>query len=73
MKLLNSPGPNTDPWGTLLITDLHLDIETLTTTLDVAIQPIPHDLTVHLSNLYLPNFERRMLWGFMLKALQMSR
>ena len=33
MKILNSTGPNTDLWGTPLVTDLHLDIELLTTTL----------------------------------------
>ncbi|KAK4827142.1 LOW QUALITY PROTEIN: hypothetical protein QYF61_014736 [Mycteria americana] len=32
-KMLNSAGPNTDPWGTPLITGLHLDIEPLTATL----------------------------------------
>ena len=33
MKVLNSTRPNTNPWGTPLVTDLHLDIEPLTTTL----------------------------------------
>jgi len=29
MKILNNIGPNTDPGGTALVTDLHLDIELL--------------------------------------------
>ena len=33
MKKLNSTGPNMDPQGTPLVTNLHLDIEPLTTTL----------------------------------------
>ncbi|KAF1478525.1 Cilia- and flagella-associated protein 99, partial [Pygoscelis antarcticus] len=33
MKILNSTGPNTDPCRTPLVTNLHLDIEPLTTTL----------------------------------------
>ena len=34
-KILNNTGPNTDPWGMPLITGFHLDIEPLTTTLQV--------------------------------------
>ncbi|PKU42524.1 rna-directed dna polymerase from mobile element jockey-like [Limosa lapponica baueri] len=33
MKILNSAGPSTDSQGTPLVTDLHLDIELLTTIL----------------------------------------
>lgn len=31
-KVLNSAGPITNPWGMLLFTDLHMDIESLTAT-----------------------------------------
>ena len=33
IKMLKSTGPRTDPWGTALMTVLHLDTESLTTTL----------------------------------------
>jgi len=33
IKMLESTGSKTDPWGTPLVSDLHLDIEPLTTTL----------------------------------------
>ena len=33
LKILKSISPSTDPWGTPLITDLHRDIEPLTTIL----------------------------------------
>jgi len=33
--MLKSTGPSTDPWGTPLVTDLHLDIEPLNTALRV--------------------------------------
>ena len=39
--MLNCTNPKTDPWGTPLITDVHLDIELLTTIL---FQPIPYPL-----------------------------
>jgi len=32
-KMLKDSGPKTDPWGTPLVTSLHLDTELLTTTL----------------------------------------
>lgn len=62
MKILNSTSPSTDPWGTPLITDLHLDLEPLTTTPWIW----SHSLflvywTVHPWNPYLSNLERRML------------
>jgi len=74
MKILNSTGPSMDPSGTPPVTNLHLDIKPLTTTL--WLQPSNQFLihpTVHPSNPYLPNLERRMLWGTVLKALQKSR
>ncbi|PKU44015.1 hypothetical protein llap_5686 [Limosa lapponica baueri] len=63
-------GPQESP----LVTDLHLDIELFTTTLWM--QPSNQFLihqTVHPSNPYLSNLERRMLWETMSKALQESR
>ena len=33
MKILKSFGLSTDPWGTLLVTDLHPDMDSLPTTL----------------------------------------
>jgi len=42
MKMLKSTGPKTDPWGTPLVTSLHLDIEPSVTTLSVTFQPVPH-------------------------------
>ena len=44
MKVLNSTGPNTNPWGTPLVTDFHLDIEldAIHYPLDETIQLIPH-------------------------------
>ncbi|KAK4820500.1 hypothetical protein QYF61_000079, partial [Mycteria americana] len=63
-EILNSTGPNTHPGGTPLVTDLHLDIEPLTTMLWMrpSNQFLIHR-TVHPSNPYLSNLERRMLWG----------
>jgi len=42
MKILNSTGPSTDPWETSLVTDLHPDMEPLTTTLGTISKPVPH-------------------------------
>ena len=69
MKILNSTGPSMDLWGTPLVTSAHLNIEPLTTTF--WLQPSNQFLllqTVHPSNSYLPNLERRMLWGTVSKA-----
>ena len=73
MKIFKSTGPSMDPWGTLLITDLHLDTEPLTTTLWM--RPSNQFLihwTVQPSNPYFPNLERRILWDTMSRALQKS-
>jgi len=74
MKILNNSGPSMDPWGTALVTSIHLDIKPLTTTLWLrpSNQFLIHQ-TVHPSNPYLSSLERRMLWGTVSKALQMSR
>ena len=74
MKIFNSTCPSTDPWGTPLVTNLHLDIKPLTTTLwmQLSNQFLIH-LTVHPSNPYLSNLERRVLWVTLLKGLQKSR
>ena len=74
MNILHSAGPNIDPRGTPIVTILHLDIDPLTATL--WLRPSNRFLihpTVHPSNPYLSNLERRMLWGTVLKALQKSR
>ena len=42
IKMLKSTSPKTDAWGTPLVTNLHLDIEPLTTTLSETFQPIPY-------------------------------
>ena len=70
MKKLNSTGPSTDPWGTPLVTGVHLDIELLTTTLcqRLSNQFLSHR-TDHPSNPYLSNLERRTLSGTVSKAL----
>ena len=67
-RKITSPSP--DSWGTLLITDLHLDMETLTTTLWVQScnQFLVHWI-VHPSSSRLSNVERKMLWGITSKAL----
>ena len=67
-----STSPSPDSWGTLLITDLHLNTEPLTTTVWV----LSHNQflfhrTVCPSNPYLPSLER-ILWGTMSKALLKS-
>ena len=57
IKMLKSTGPKTVPWGTLLFTGLHLDIEPSITTL--RLQPfnqflvhwVIHPSKPHLSNL----------------------
>ena len=74
MKILTSTGPSNDPWGTPLVTSLHLDIAPLTTSLWM--QPskqFPIHWTVHPSNPPLSDLERRMLWGTVSKALQKCR
>jgi len=60
--MLKSSGPKMDPWGTPLITGLHLDMEPLTTAL--WLRPSNQFLiqhTVQLSNPSLSNLEIR-LW-----------
>ena len=63
-----------DLWETPFVTDLCLDIKPMTTTLWVwsCNQFLVH-WTVHASNPYLSNLERRILWGTMSKALLKSR
>ena len=74
MKMLKSTSPKTDPWGTPLVTGLYLNIEPLITTLCLLLsnQFLIH-WTVHPSNPYLSNLERRMWWGTTSKTLQKSR
>jgi len=74
IKTLKSISPSIDPWGIPLVTDLHLDIESLATTSceQSCNQPLIHQ-TVHPSNPYLSNLESRMLWETMSKALLKSR
>jgi len=62
MKIFKSFYPSIGPWGTPLVTNLHANIELLTTTLWVR----SHNQflvlwTTHPSNPYLFNLERRML------------
>jgi len=52
MNILNSVGPNIDPWGTLLVTDCQLEKELFPTIFWV--QPVnqfPTHRTDHLSRL----------------------
>jgi len=71
-KMLNSTGPKMDPWKTPLMTSLHLDIQTLTTTLWLW----PYNqfftyLRVQSSNPYLSNLGIGMWCGTTSKALQL--
>jgi len=68
IKMLKSIRFKTDPWGTLLITDLHLNTEPLSTTLWLwlANKFLFHQI-VHPSIPYLSNLEIRMCWGTMSK------
>lgn len=52
-KLLNNISPNTVSWGIPLITDLHMDIESLTASLSITSQLVPGVCIsdAHLSNL----------------------
>ena len=45
MKMLKSTDPKTDPWETLLVTSLHMDIESVTIPLSTDFQTIPYPLT----------------------------
>ena len=64
MKILKRTSPSTDPWRTTLITDLHSITEPLTTTLWVqSHNQLLICQTVHSSNPYLSNLERRIWWG----------
>jgi len=74
IKMLKSIGPKTDPWGTLLVTGLHLDREPLITTL--CLRPFNQFLVhplVHPSNPHPTNLETGMWRGTMSKALLKSR
>lgn len=51
--VLDSTGPSTDPGVTLLVTDLLLDIEQLTSTLVRWIQP-PNQFVIH-QTVHTPN------------------
>jgi len=74
MKMLKSTSPKTDPWGTPLMTSLHLDTQPLTATLwlqpsnQFFIHPIAQP-----SYPYLSNLEIRMWCRAMPKALHKSR
>ena len=63
-RMLNSKVPNTNPRGMQLVTDLHVDIELLTTTvwLGPSRQFLIH-WVVHLWNPYLSNLETKILCG----------
>lgn len=61
ISLINSTGPSTDPWGTLYITGLHLDIETATLWIGPFHQFLIH-LTIHPSNPYLFNITTKCGW-----------
>ena len=50
MKILNSIGPNIDPWGTPLVIDFQFEKEIFTTTLWV--QPVNQFPTCHTDHLY---------------------
>ena len=79
VKILKSVCPSTDPWGIPLVTDLHLDIEPLTTTLWVRshnlflIYQTVHRHTHTKKNPYLSNLERWILGRTMSKASLKSR
>lgn len=63
MMTLNSTGPHTDPWEAPFITALHLNLELLTSSLQI--QPSSYFLihkTVHPSNSNLSSLERR--WSY---------
>ena len=74
IEMLKSSGPRMDPWGTPLITGLHLDMEPLTTAL--WLRPSNQFFThqkVQTSNLYLSNLEIWMWCGTTPKALHKYR
>jgi len=69
-SLIKITGLSIDLWGTTLITDLHSDIEPLTTTLCVrSLNQYLFLQTVLSTNPYPFNSERRVLWGTVPKAL----
>lgn len=73
-KMLNSTSPSIGSWGTLLVTDLHLDIEPLTVTLWA--WPFRQFLThgvVHTSDLCLSNLEVRRSCGKVSNILHKSQ
>ena len=74
MRVLKSTRVSTDPWGTPLITGLHPGIEPLITPHWVWShnQLFVHQ-TIHPSNPYLYNLERRMLWGTVSNAVLKSK
>lgn len=65
MKILSSSDPN--PWGTPLVTNVHQDIEPLTTILWMKLSKLSNQFLIHQvfnpSNTYLSNLESRVLWG----------
>jgi len=71
MKILKTTGPSADLWGTL-ITDI-LNVKPLTATLWIQShkQFLIHR-TVHPSNPYLSNLEKRILWGTVSKATEVK-
>ena len=66
--------PRQTPWGTLLITGLHLDTVPFNSTLCLWLsnQQVIHQI-VHSTNPYLSNLKIRMWWRTMPKALHKSR
>jgi len=74
VKILNRAGPNTDPWGTPLVTEHQMVLNPFTTTLWA--QPSSQFFTqrrVYPSKLQAASFSRRILWMTVLKALLKSR
>lgn len=72
-KILSNTGPNTDPWGTPLITSHHLDTEPWTTTLWVwPSGPFLIHWVVHLSHPCLSGLGTRMSCRTVTNALHKS-
>jgi len=71
IKILKSTGPSTDSCGTLLVTDLHPEMETLTTTLWTQSCSSFVYWTVHPSNPSLSSLER-MLLGYCVKSFTLN-
>lgn len=69
MKMLNRAEPGIDPWGTLLITGLQLDLLLSACSFSKFL----NHLTVYCSNLYFNRLSIKISWGTMSKVLLKSR